>query len=148
MDSTVRGNVLVVEDDQDCGHMIVRILSNAGYGVRWAPTREAAVAALGRYLYDYIILDLRMPGMPTEVFLKIVGASSREINIVLTTAETDAAREAKRLGIANFLGKPFMPEDLLAVLRKLSSGVRKIPEGFRPPPPPTTPSPTPTPKSN
>ena len=128
MDSTVRGNVLVVEDDQDCGQMVVRILSNAGYGVRWAPTREAAVAALNRYLYDYIILDLRMPGMATEQFLKVVAMSSREINIILTTAEVDAAKEAKRLGLTFSLGKPFLPEELLKILRDMSSGIRKIPE--------------------
>lgn len=126
MDLTVRGNVLVVEDDPDCGHLIVRLLSTAGYGVRWAPSREIAVDALQRYLYEYVILDLRMPGMQTEEFLNRITAS-RTIHVILMTAAADAQKEAQRLGISTWLGKPFAPEDLVLVMRGLSSGVRKIP---------------------
>ena len=127
----IRGNVLVVEDDVDCGQMMMRILTAAGYGVRLSTSRELAVHALGRYLYEYIILDLRMPGMSTEEFLNVVRKSSREMHIILTTAENDAPHESLRLGIEKFIGKPFSPEQLVNTIQSLSSGVRK-----RPPLPP------------
>jgi two-component system OmpR family response regulator len=123
----IQGNVLVVEDDVDCGQMIVRILSSAGYGVRLVNSRDAAAQALRRYLYEYIILDLRMPGMPTEKFLEIVRSSSREMHIILTTAESDAQRESERLGIPKYIGKPFSPEQLIGTIQSLASGIGKLP---------------------
>jgi DNA-binding response OmpR family regulator len=120
----IRGNVLVVEDDADTGQLILRVLSTAGYGVRLTPSRDQAVTALKRYIYDYIILDLRMAGMSPETFLKIAKLSARDITIVLMTAVEDAECEALRLGIPNWIGKPFEPVALIKCLRLLSSGIR------------------------
>lgn len=123
----VRGNVLVVEDDPDCGMVIVNILGNEGYGTRLVKSRDAAITAIARYLYDYIILDVRMPGMGVSEFLKMVSISpARNARIILTTAESEVFNEAKTYNILNYLGKPFTPEQLLKLLASLK--VFKRPE--------------------
>lgn len=114
------GNVLVVEDDDDCGMMIVTALSDAGYGVRLARTRNDAAVAIRRYLYEYIILDVRMPGMSITDFQAAVSLSAaKNARIILTTAESDAATEAQKYYIPNWLGKPFTPEELLQLMSRI-----------------------------
>jgi CheY-like chemotaxis protein len=124
---SVRGNVLVVEDDQDCGMFIVNTLSGEGYGTRLVKSRDAGVMAIRRYLYDYIILDVRMSGMDIPEFMKAVSnGPARNARIVLTTAERQAPDEAKKYNILNWIGKPFTPEQLLKLLATLK--VFKRPE--------------------
>jgi len=119
---SVRGNVLVVEDDTDCGSMIVTALSDAGYGVRLCKSRNEAVACLRRYLYEHIILDLRMSGMTVAEFLAAVSLSvAKNAHVILITAESQAAVEAKRYDIKHWLGKPFTPEQLLTLMDGLRS---------------------------
>lgn len=123
----VRGNVLVIEDDGDCGIFIVNTLSSEGYGTRLVKSRDAAVVAMRRYLYDYIILDVRMPGMGIADFMKEVSISpARTARVILTTAESQVIEEAKKYNILNCLGKPFTPEQLLTLLASLK--VFKRPE--------------------
>ena len=124
--STIRGNVLIVEDDRDCGQLISQALTANGYGVRIVKSRDDAVDALGRYLYSYIILDHAMPGMSVETFLE----HCRKVtsNIILVSAVVDPKKEAERLRLKSWLRKPFDTEELLEIMRGLSSGVQKAPE--------------------
>jgi DNA-binding response OmpR family regulator len=120
---TIRGNALIVEDDPDCGAMILRILSIKGYGVRLVRSRDAALHAMHRYLYDYILLDYAMPGMSVEEFVKHCQCKSE--NIILISAVVDPAIEATRLGLKRWIPKPFDSEQLINAMRDLSSGLRK-----------------------
>jgi len=113
----LRGNVLVVEDDAVCGMFMVNTLMKEGYGTRLVKSRDAAVTAIRRYLYEFIILDDRMPGMPVPEFMQAVSSSAaRNAVVILTTTESDVVDEAKKFNIPTWLGKPFTPERLLALL--------------------------------
>jgi DNA-binding response OmpR family regulator len=114
------GNVLVVEDDMDCGVMLVQVLSIAGYGVRWVQSRDEAVKALNNNLYDHIILDVSMTGMGIDIFIREYVARANRHNVVLISAVTDPEKEAERLGVKHALRKPFDPETLVGLLRGLS----------------------------
>jgi DNA-binding response OmpR family regulator len=111
-----RGNVLVVEDDPDTAETWIWILAKAGYGVRKAPDRDAALKFMKTNLYSYVVLDLFMPGMSAEVFMQAM-RKRPQIKVILITAASDAQHEAKRLKIANFLKKPVSEEQLLEALR-------------------------------
>ena len=112
------GNVLVVEDDPDTGSMLQDILADAGYGVNWVQSRDAAVDALHSYLYDHIVLDVAMSGMPIDNFVR--NYVQRRYNVVLISAVVDPAKEALRLGIQYSLRKPFDPLALLDLLRGIT----------------------------
>jgi two-component system response regulator FlrC len=112
-------NVLVVEDDMDCGATLVQVLRMEGYGVRWAPTRDDAVVALKNNLYDHIILDVSMSGMGIDKFIRNFVEDRH--NVILISAVVNPATEANRLGIKHALRKPFDPVELVEMLRGLSS---------------------------
>jgi DNA-binding response OmpR family regulator len=122
----IRGNALIVEDDPDCGEMMLKALTRAGYGVRWIRSRDDAVVAMNQYLYDYIILDYAMPGMSIEDFVTF--CQMKITNVILVSAVVDPAREAQRLKLSHWIAKPFTPDKLMEVMRGLSSGIRKAPQ--------------------
>jgi DNA-binding response OmpR family regulator len=113
------GNVLVVEDDEECGRLLQEILSQAGFGVRIVTTRDAAVAAFSHNLYDHIILDVAMRGMTIDRFLRDFVPLKEKV--VLISAVVDPQREARRLGIEHWMRKPFDPHALVALLLDLSA---------------------------
>jgi len=115
----VHGNVLVVEDDPQAGTLIVDILTKAGYGVRLVESRDVAVTAMRRYLYDVAIIDLRMPGMTLEDFQRAISTERQPASILLT-AENVVESEARRYGFKHWIGKPFTPEQLIQLLRDVS----------------------------
>jgi DNA-binding response OmpR family regulator len=120
----VPGNVLVVEDDEDSGGLISAILTHAGYGVRWVKSRDAAIVAMQRYIYELILLDYAMPGLGIEDFLKVCAAMTEKI--VLLSAAVNPEAEARRLGLKHWIKKPYAPEELVATLREFrsSAGIR------------------------
>jgi DNA-binding response OmpR family regulator len=113
----VLGNILIIEDDPEISDMIVVILAESGYGIRKVGSRDAALKMLGYAVYQWIIMDLMMPGMSAEEFLGIQRKVCPISKVLLITAAENASKEAKRLGIANYLGKPFQPDLLLQMLK-------------------------------
>jgi len=109
--------ILIVEDSA---------LVRGMYGLAFSPREHQlttvseggeALARLGELTFDVILLDLRMPGMNGVEFLREVrrrpGLS--HVPIVLTTSEPDDSElleEAKRLGVAAVVKKPWHPQEL------------------------------------
>jgi DNA-binding response OmpR family regulator len=111
------GNVLVVEDDIDTADTIAVSLLEEGFGVRKATSRDEALKILPRYIYDWVILDLMMPGATAEEFLAELRSKSPRTSVVLITAGERVKDAAEALGVTNYLGKPFHPDDLVNLLR-------------------------------
>ena len=122
----MRGNVLVVEDDADCGQMIIQMLGDRGFGVRLVKSRDDALEAMRRYLYDYILLDYAMPGLSIEDFVAI--CVEKGSNLILISAVVDPQVEAQRLGVKSWLRKPFTPEALLRLMNGLGSNLHNAVE--------------------
>jgi CheY-like chemotaxis protein len=111
------GNILIIEDDVSTAEMMLIILAHSGYGVRKVTSREAGLVALRRNIYHRIVMDLHMPGMNAEEFVAVATKDFPRSKILLVTASVDAATEAQRLGIRNYLGKPFNDEQLLNAIK-------------------------------
>ncbi len=121
--SRIRGNVLIVEDDMQCGEMILHLLVKASYGVRWAQSREQANFAMLCHDFDYLLVDYGMSGTPVKEF--VATCRIHTDNIILISEGPNARNHAKRLNISHWLAKPFSPERLMEVMRGLSSGVQQ-----------------------
>jgi CheY-like chemotaxis protein len=113
----VKRTVLVVEDDFDSGEMIVHILSTAGYRVHLTRNRDEAAAAFNENPYEFIILDIKMPGMTIEEFLDKV--SPKNPCVIVISGIADVQAEAGRLEVDGWLWKPFDSERLIRTLQDL-----------------------------
>jgi PAS domain S-box-containing protein len=123
-------SVLVVEDDARDRRLLMRILSDAGYGVDQAATGAQAIAACGKRVYDAITLDLLLPdvtGLNVLHSIRMDGLNqATPVVIVSVVAEKGVVGGYP---VHDYLTKPVNSHDLLACLssaRVLTEDSRNI----------------------
>jgi DNA-binding response OmpR family regulator len=117
--SNVAANVLIIDDDADVAYSIATCLKAEGYGVHTVESRDKALLVLDSYLYDFIIMDLFMTGLPANEFIAAVRNQFRS-KIILISGAQHVAQQAQRLAVPLWLGKPFEPEQLLHMLKQFN----------------------------
>ncbi len=109
--------ILAVDDTAESLALLVEILTPAGYQVRPADSGDLALAAVAANLPDLILLDVRMEGLDgLEVCRRLKAREeTRHIPIILVSAFADVKEwvEGLQRGAADFITKPFQPEELL-----------------------------------
>ena len=113
--------ILIVDDEEGFRSGVADLLGMEGYTVLVASDAVEAVQQLPEFRPEAILLDLRMPHLDGEGFLRgLAGlpATSR-VPVVLISAKEDLAAIASRTGAAGFLQKPFESPQLLALLERI-----------------------------
>ena len=110
--------ILVVEDDHNIASMIQTILETNGYQVLTSQRCRQGILMLTSHVPDLVLLDLGLPDMDGEEFIRTVRYSSRVPIIVLSarTGEHDKV-SALDLGANDYITKPFGTAELLARVR-------------------------------
>jgi two-component system, chemotaxis family, chemotaxis protein CheY len=115
--------ILAVDDSAIIRQVEQSVLVGAGYEVVLANDGKEALGKLGGTSFSLIITDLNMPNLDGVAFIKAVrdGNSHRFTPIIMLTTESKDAKkqEAKAAGATGWVVKPFTPEQLLAVVKKL-----------------------------
>jgi CheY-like chemotaxis protein len=120
--------VLLADDDPDMRQMIARRLRRAGYRVKEVADGGQLLKHLGneklRRLYeepDLVISDIRMPGLSGLEVLGILRQADWAMPVILITAFGDRQThdDARRLGAATLLDKPFELDDLMYAVRSI-----------------------------
>lgn len=111
-------SVLVVEDDAALRGGLAELLSPHGYRVAGVASLAEARDVLAAQRPDVALIDLRLPdGSGSELARELVG---RGVHVVLMTAYDEPAMHAGVAALreagARYLGKPFAPSALLALL--------------------------------
>lgn len=105
--------ILLIEDNIEMRTYIKDILSD--YHITEAGEGNEALAMLSKPYPDLIITDYMMPGMNGYKFVHSIREKGLDIPVIVITARVD--REAKidflRLGLDDYLNKPFNEEELL-----------------------------------
>ena len=101
--------VLVVDDEPSIVELLYRFLTRRGCEVTTAGGGEEALARLREGPQDMMLLDLRMPGLDGLGVLQRMRDENLEVGQIwaISGYVTDSeAREALRLGAADFINKP------------------------------------------
>ena len=77
-------HILVVEDDSAINALLCRVVSDAGYDCRGAFSGSEAALLAEKYDYDLILLDLMLPGLSGEEFIRQVRKGKTMPVIVLS----------------------------------------------------------------
>ncbi len=110
--------ILVVEDDQNISGMIQTLLETNGYQVLQAQRCRQGILMLSSHVPDLVVLDLGLPDMDGEEFIRIVRASSMVPIIVLSARSEEKDKVyALDLGANDYITKPFGTAELLARVR-------------------------------
>ena len=108
--------VLAIDDDPDFREGLADVLDDLGYPVTSAASgREALDVLRTEPLPDVILLDLRMPDMDGKTFREAQQGDSalRQIPCVVVSGSREVEEEARSLGAAAVLAKPFRIQTLL-----------------------------------
>src|SRR5262245_35120716 len=106
--------ILIIDDDPSLRESYAVLLEDEFY-VHTAATGEDGLACLLREDIDLLLLDLRLPAMDGLEVLRRVKAIDTQVAIIVITARDEArlAAEAFKLGVAEYLVKPFDIEPTL-----------------------------------
>jgi two-component system chemotaxis response regulator CheY len=114
--------IMTVDDSASVRQMVSLTLKDAGYSVIEACDGKDALTKLAGPV-DMIVTDLNMPNMDGIEFIRAVRANAtyRFVPVVMLTTESQADKkeQGKAAGATGWIVKPFKPEQLLAVARKL-----------------------------
>ena len=123
--------ILVAEDDEHLGEVLVRGLREQGYAVDLAGDGETAGSFLRLYEYAVAVIDWRMPGLTGLDLIRQLregrrGSVGQATPILMLTARDTPADRIAGLdgGADDYLVKPFDFGELLARLRALQRRTR------------------------
>ncbi|MDX2150379.1 MAG: response regulator [Bryobacteraceae bacterium] len=115
--------ILTVDDSASVRQMVAFTLRNAGYDVVEATDGEDALRRLTGTIH-LVLTDLNMPRLDGIGLVRKIRASAqyKTIPIVLLTTESqeDKKQAGRQAGATGWIVKPFKPEQLLAVVRKVA----------------------------
>lgn len=112
--------ILVGEDDDAIGDIITSILQSENYKVLLAKNEEEIKHHFQRASIDLIFLDIWLAGQDGSIIAKNIKIkqATKEIPLVLMSADNQTENIAKMVGADDFLLKPFSLDDLLKIARK------------------------------
>ena len=115
--------IMTVDDSASVRQMVSFTLKNSGYEVVEAEDGQAALELLNTKKVDMIVTDLNMPRMDGIELIRAARAlpDSRFIPIVMLTSESqlEKKQQGKEAGATGWIVKPFKPEQLLAVVKRV-----------------------------
>ena len=114
---------MTVDDSASVRQMVGFTLRQAGYEVIEAVDGKDALSKLDGSAVHMVITDLNMPNLDGIGLIKGVRGhnSYKFIPIVMLTTESQESKklEGKQAGATGWIVKPFKPEQLVAVTRKV-----------------------------
>ncbi len=113
--------ILVVDDEVNIRDACGKSLTRVGHEVDTAADAGQALALMDAKAFDLALLDIRMPGMSGEDLLSEIKTRDPDVTVVMMTgyASVDSAVECMKRGAAEYVRKPFTPDDVRSLVQRL-----------------------------
>ncbi len=115
--------IVTVDDSASVRQMVGFTLREAGYDVIEACDGKDAISKINGVNVGLVVTDLNMPNMDGIELIKNLRASSscKFVPIIMLTTESQNEKklEGKNAGATGWIVKPFKPEQLVAVIKKV-----------------------------
>lgn len=115
--------LLIVDDDEAildvCAHTLRSSLPDTELVLEHRSS--CALERLSKEHFDLLITDLRMPGVDGMELLRLARQNDPELPVLMLTGfpTIETAVESIKLGAADYIVKPFLPDDLVVTARRL-----------------------------
>jgi len=114
-------NILVVDDEEIVRGSLLDWLREDGYQVEAAEDGFKALEKFKERSWDIALIDLKMPKMDGLELLTKIKETRPETQVVIITAfaTVNTAVQAIKIGAYDYLVKPFNPEELSMLIKRL-----------------------------
>jgi DNA-binding response OmpR family regulator len=111
--------ILLVEDEAVLREALRDWLIEDGYDVECVDSGEKALERIKKEQFGVVVLDLRLPGIDgLQVFEQAKELKTETKGIIITAYPSkETVEKAKRLGLLDYLVKPFKLEELEGIIR-------------------------------
>ena len=119
-----RRRILVVDDEPTVRESCQRIFGERGYDVETAASGQEGLDRAAAGYFDCALVDLKMPDMDGMEVVRTARKHRGNMAVLIITGygSVDTAAEATRLGVCDYVCKPFEPQQIAdAVERALES---------------------------
>ncbi|WCL48525.1 response regulator [Leptospira sp. GIMC2001] len=121
------GEILIIEDDPNMQSIVKLAVEDLDLHPTIVSTGEEGLSLLKKYFYDIVILDINLPGINGVNVLKLIRADAmmRRVSVIMLTVkrDKDTLLECARLGISDYIAKPFQLDKLIAKISMLWRGL-------------------------
>jgi len=119
--SAAANRILVVDDEPNIVDVVSMALRFHGFEVGSAASGGDAIAAVGSFKPDLIVLDVMLPDMDGFAVARRLGAERARVPIVFLTARdaTEDKVHGLTVGGDDYVTKPFSLEELVARIRSV-----------------------------
>ncbi len=119
--------ILIVEDNDTMREGISRVVQKMGHLTVETSDGEQALSEFAKTQFDFMITDYKLPGMDGIALLQKLKATSPDTEVLIITAygTIELAVEAMQKGAADFITKPFPPEELSLKVNKILERIKE-----------------------
>ncbi|MBN1674663.1 MAG: response regulator transcription factor [Kiritimatiellae bacterium] len=124
-------HILVAEDDANIRMGLVDTLESEGYRVTSAVDGDQALKLFEKQAFDFVILDVMMPGTSGYDVCRAVRARNPDVPIMMLTAKGEEIDKVVglQLGADDYVTKPFGVHELLARIAAMLRRARRSEAG-------------------
>ncbi len=121
-----RSTILIVEDEVTLLELTKMMLDQEPYRVLTATNGLEALEVLKKEKVDVIVTDLRMPKMDGLELLRAIRASGLKIPAIVASGYSERSHLAEfiKLGVFDFIDKPFLADRFVLAVRNATSEKR------------------------
>ncbi len=125
--------ILIVDDEMIVRSSLKSWLEEDGYPIDTAASAEDALKMLQDHQYAILLLDIKMPGMDGIELLRRVKQVNPEVEVIMITAYAtiESAVEAMKIGAFDYITKPFEPDEVGLIIKKIITHRNLLAENVR-----------------
>lgn len=114
--------LLVIEDDQSVADALRLIMEDQGYQVVVAHSGREGCEQCNRRTFDLAITDVNLPDMSGLDVLLLLRECAPYLPVIVITAQCtpEVVATAKERGALEVLSKPFLPADIISLVRRVA----------------------------
>ncbi len=128
-----KSRILVVDDEAIMRSSLSDWLKEDGYDVLAVGDGYTAIDQIKKENWDLAVVDLKMPKIDGLEVLKRLHKINPDLPVIIVTAyaTVDTAVMAMKAGAADYVVKPFNPEEISLIIKKLVEHQRLVKENVR-----------------
>ncbi len=125
----MKKKVLVIDDEKIVLDSVSKILQNENFDVHTTLHGKAGIHLAINEPFDIVLTDIRMPHVDGLQVLRDIKRIKPSVPVLIITgyATITSAVQAMKLGAANYIEKPFTPDELIRIVSSTIDDAANLP---------------------